>query len=148
MGSGTSRKELEQRISEAVKLPRRAVAVGFLDAPPAGLEEFKGTEPSGCSFWRLAAAGKSFYTVPENHFQLCRMSLHAQHSAFSDTRTRNGTNAENDVRSWVCEAGGSAADSSPCENSHGHCVRAARGCHIHSGRGSVCVQTGWSDAVE
>src|SRR5206468_12002316 len=68
MRSGTSWKELEQRISEAIKLPRRAVAVGFLDAPPAGLEEFKGTEPSGCSFWRLAAAGKSFYTVPENHF--------------------------------------------------------------------------------
>ena len=45
MGSGTSRKELEQRISEAIKLPSRAVAVGFLDAAPAGLEEFKGTEP-------------------------------------------------------------------------------------------------------
>ena len=45
MGSGTSWKELEQRISEAIKLPSRAVAVGFLDAAPAGLEEFKGTEP-------------------------------------------------------------------------------------------------------
>jgi len=68
MGSGTSWKELEQRISEAIKLPGRAVAVGFLDAARAGLEEFKGTEPSGCSFWRLAAAGKSLYMVPENHF--------------------------------------------------------------------------------
>jgi len=45
MGSGTSWKELEQRISEAIKLPSRAVAVAFLDAAPAGLEEFKGTEP-------------------------------------------------------------------------------------------------------
>jgi len=135
MASGTSWKELEQRISGAIKLPRRAVAVGFLDAAPAGLEEFRGTEPSGCSFWRLAAAGKSFYTVPENHFN-CAVGLRAQHSAFSDTRTRNGTNAENDVRSWVCEAGRSAADSSPCENSGGHCVRAARGCHIYSGRSS------------
>jgi hypothetical protein len=32
------------------------------------MERFEGTEPSGRSFWRLAAAGKSFYTVPENHF--------------------------------------------------------------------------------
>lgn len=61
-------KEWEERISARVKLPRRAVAVGFLDAAPAGVERFEGTEPSGCSFWRLAAAGKSFYTVPENHF--------------------------------------------------------------------------------
>ena len=64
---GTARKELEERISAAVSLRRRAVAVGFLDAAPAGLEKFAGSQPSGCSFWRLAAAGKSFYTVPENH---------------------------------------------------------------------------------
>jgi len=44
--------------------------VGFLDAAPAGLEEFRGTEPSGCSFWRLAAAGKSFYTVPEQTLKM------------------------------------------------------------------------------
>jgi uncharacterized protein (DUF169 family) len=65
---GTVWKELEENISRAVKLPRRTVAVGFLDAVPEEMEQFKGTEPSGCSFWRLAAAGKSFYTVPHNHF--------------------------------------------------------------------------------
>ncbi len=62
---GTAWPELEERISAAVTLRRRAVAVGFLDAAPAGLEKSKGSEPSGCSFWRLAAGGKSFYTVPE-----------------------------------------------------------------------------------
>jgi uncharacterized protein (DUF169 family) len=65
---GTAWKEWEEKISAAVPLRRRAVAVGFLDAAPAGLEKFEGSEPSGCSFWRLAAAGKSFYTVPEDHF--------------------------------------------------------------------------------
>ena len=65
---GKAWKELEERVSAAVPLRRRAVAVGFLDAAPAELEKFEGSEPSGCSFWRLAAAGKSFYTVPENHF--------------------------------------------------------------------------------
>jgi hypothetical protein len=65
---GTAWKELEERISTVVTLRRRAVAVVFLDAAPAGLEKFEGNEPSGCSFWRVAAAGKSFYTVPENHF--------------------------------------------------------------------------------
>jgi hypothetical protein len=56
----SSWKELEQKISAAVPLPKRPVAVGFLGAAPSGLEKFSGTEPSGCSYWRLAAAGKSF----------------------------------------------------------------------------------------
>jgi uncharacterized protein (DUF169 family) len=42
--------------------------VAFRDAPPPGVTKFVGTQPSGCSFWRLAAAGQTFYTVPEDHF--------------------------------------------------------------------------------
>jgi uncharacterized protein (DUF169 family) len=30
--------------------------------------KFTGTEPSGCSFWRLAAGGRTFYTVPSDHY--------------------------------------------------------------------------------
>jgi hypothetical protein len=54
-----------QRRGEVGKAP---VAVTFLDAALAGVKKFDGTEPSGCSFWRLAAEGRVFYTVPENHF--------------------------------------------------------------------------------
>src|SRR6266436_1863199 len=92
---GRAIEELEERISAAVSLRRRAVAVGFLDAAPAGLEKFEGSEPSGCSFWRLAAAGKSFYTVPEN--QLRGGSVYAQHSVVAGAGKRNGTDTENDV---------------------------------------------------
>jgi uncharacterized protein (DUF169 family) len=53
---------------EATGLKKRPVAVKFSDAAPAGIEKFTGTEPSGCSFWRLAAAGKVFYTVPSDHY--------------------------------------------------------------------------------
>jgi len=49
-------------------LGRRPVAVTFLDAEPSGVAKFSGSEPAGCSFWRLAAAGRSFYTVPSDHF--------------------------------------------------------------------------------
>jgi uncharacterized protein (DUF169 family) len=61
-------RELEKNIVKATSLKKRPVAVKFLDAPPAGIEKFTGTEPSGCSFWRLAAAGKVFYTVPSDHY--------------------------------------------------------------------------------
>jgi uncharacterized protein (DUF169 family) len=61
-------KKLEQLFATRLKLDGRPVAVTFLDAEPAGIAKFSGTEPAGCSFWRLAAAGKTFYTVPADHF--------------------------------------------------------------------------------
>ena len=59
--------EIEQAVMERLALSRRPVAVAFRDAPPAGVSAFAGTEPSGCSFWRLAEAGRTFYTVPADH---------------------------------------------------------------------------------
>lgn len=61
-------KKLEELFTTRLRLDRRPVAVTFLDAEPAGVPKFSGTEPAGCSFWRLAAAGKTFYTVPADHF--------------------------------------------------------------------------------
>jgi len=59
---------LESRFSGPLRLARRPVAVTFLDAMPSGIERFIGVEPSGCSFWRLAADGMVFYTLPADHF--------------------------------------------------------------------------------
>lgn len=58
---------LDVRLSETLGLSRRAVAVTFRESPPAGVTKFAGTEPSGCSFWQLAAGGMTFYTVPSDH---------------------------------------------------------------------------------
>ena len=64
----TQWKELERQFTQQLSMARRPVAVTFLDAEPAGIPKFAGTEPSGCSFWRLAADGRVFYTVPSDHF--------------------------------------------------------------------------------
>ena len=32
------------------------------------LRTLSGTQPSSCSFWRLAASGQVFYTVPSDHY--------------------------------------------------------------------------------
>ena len=58
---------IERQLTEALGLQRRPVAVAFRSTPPAGIPKFTGTEPSGCSFWRLAAAERTFYTVPADH---------------------------------------------------------------------------------
>jgi uncharacterized protein (DUF169 family) len=58
---------LEQRLCEPLTLPRRPVAVAFRDVAPPGITRFAGSEPSGCSFWRLAMQGRAFYTTPGDH---------------------------------------------------------------------------------
>lgn len=60
--------EVEEKIANTLGLQKRPVAVTFLDAVPTGIGKFTGTEPSGCSFWRLAAAGGVFYTTPQDHY--------------------------------------------------------------------------------
>jgi uncharacterized protein (DUF169 family) len=47
--------------------PVRLIAVSYLSAAPPGVEKFSGMVPSGCSFWKLAATGSGFYTVPGDH---------------------------------------------------------------------------------
>ena len=68
-------RSVEQRLSETLRLQRRPVAVIFRETPPAGVPKFTGTEPSGCSFWRLAAGGRTFYTVPSDHYN-CAIGSH------------------------------------------------------------------------
>src|SRR5215475_8696018 len=79
--------DLEKRVGAAVKLARRPVAVTFLDEAPANVEKFSGTEPSGCSFWRLAAGGRTFYTVPENHFN-CAVGAYTHNIPLSAEREK------------------------------------------------------------
>jgi len=58
---------IEQKIQSLLGSQRRPVAVSFLDAAPDGVTQFRGSQPSSCSFWRLAADGQAFYTVPADH---------------------------------------------------------------------------------
>jgi len=58
---------LERDLCEILGLSKRPVTVTFRESPPAGVTKFAGSEPSGCSFWQLAAGGITFYTVPGDH---------------------------------------------------------------------------------
>ena len=78
---------LEHSLVTTLGLSRRPVAVAFTDAPPAGVEKFAGVEPSGCSFWRLAAAGRAFYTVPADHHG-CVIGSHTHNMPLPPERSR------------------------------------------------------------
>lgn len=71
----TDYRSIERRLHDTLNLRRRPVAVTFRAVPPEGVARFVGTEPSGCSFWRVAAGGRTFYTVPRDHHN-CAVGSH------------------------------------------------------------------------
>src|SRR5579863_9451904 len=79
--------ETEEQFTRPLRLDRRPLAVTFLDAEPEGIERFVGTEPSSCSFWRLAWSGRVFYTVPEDHFN-CAVGSYTHNIPLSPEREK------------------------------------------------------------
>jgi uncharacterized protein (DUF169 family) len=79
--------ELENKFQRALGMKRKPVAVSFLDAIPTGIAAFTGTMPSGCSFWRLAAEGAAFYTVPADHFN-CAVGSYTHNIRLSPEREK------------------------------------------------------------
>ena len=69
---------LERTLTDALQLTRRPVAIAFRDEPPAGVERLPGAQPSGCTFWSLAAEGRAFYTAPEDHYN-CPIGSYTHH---------------------------------------------------------------------
>lgn len=78
---------LDRQLTTTLGLARHPVAVAFRDAPPPGVAKFTGQEPSGCSFWRLAAGGRAFYTVPSDHHN-CVIGSHTHNIPLSAERAR------------------------------------------------------------
>lgn len=79
--------QLEGTLNAELDLTHRPVAVSFLDSPPDGVEKFVGSEPSGCSFWRLAGQGRSFYTVPSDHYN-CPIGSHTHSISLPQDRQK------------------------------------------------------------
>jgi len=57
-----------QQLRDLLQLRTAPVALAFQDAPPANLPRMAAAAPSGCTFWKRAAAGKAFYTEMSDHY--------------------------------------------------------------------------------
>ncbi|HTR37782.1 MAG TPA: DUF169 domain-containing protein [Bryobacteraceae bacterium] len=79
-------KMLEREFHRILYLTRRPVAVCLRAEAPTGVETFSGSEPSGCSFWRLAAHGRVFSTVPSDHYN-CPVGAHTHKIPLPENRT-------------------------------------------------------------
>jgi len=76
---------LELELCETLGLSKRPVAVTFGESAPPGVPKFAGVEPSGCSFWQLAAGGMTFYTVPSDHCN-CAMGSYTHNFSIAPER--------------------------------------------------------------
>lgn len=80
-------KTISERLTTLLSLRRPPVAIGFFDAPPAGMAKFSGTEPSSCSYWRVAADGKAFYTGVGDHYN-CPVGAYTHNIPLPPERAR------------------------------------------------------------
>src|SRR5262245_43441462 len=56
------------QLGELLGLRAAAVALTFQPEPPANLQRIAASGPSGCTYWKRAAEGQSFYTEAADHF--------------------------------------------------------------------------------
>jgi uncharacterized protein (DUF169 family) len=78
---------LEEQLSRCIGLEHRPVAVTFLSAAPPNVEKFDGISPSGCSFWKLASTGRTFYTVSADHYN-CPIGAYTHNISLPPERAR------------------------------------------------------------
>jgi uncharacterized protein (DUF169 family) len=77
--------DIEETLTSALQLRRRPVAIAFRRSAPDGVAKFDGSQPSSCSYWRLAAAGDVFYTVPSDHYN-CPVGSYTHNIPLPGTR--------------------------------------------------------------
>jgi uncharacterized protein (DUF169 family) len=58
----------EQRLQTLLGMDQKPVAVTYRATPPDGVPRVDSTGPSGCSYWKRAAAGERFYTEAADHY--------------------------------------------------------------------------------
>ena len=68
----------QSSLTELLRLESPPVAIAFVDTPPAGVPRVAAAEPAGCGYWRRAAAGEVFFTVPDDH-KRCPVGAHTHH---------------------------------------------------------------------
>ncbi len=67
--------ETATAIEELLGLQRRPVAVKFQPSAPEGVAKLDESAVSGCTYWKLAAEGRTFYTDSSDHFG-CPIGAH------------------------------------------------------------------------
>ncbi|HVP42539.1 MAG TPA: DUF169 domain-containing protein [Terriglobales bacterium] len=80
-------RNIESQITNVIGLTKRPVAVSFVAQPPAGVKRYDAMAPSGCTFWKLAAEGRTFYTEQAHHYN-CAVGCYTHSIALPPERAQ------------------------------------------------------------
>ncbi len=69
---------IQTSLAQLLRLASPPVSVTFVDEPPPGIAHVADSEPAGCGYWRRAAEGEVFYTLPDDH-KRCPVGAHTHH---------------------------------------------------------------------
>src|SRR4051812_30290789 len=69
-------------LTDLLALSSPVISIAFTDTPPAGVRRVTSSGPASCDYWRQAAGGNTFYTVPDDH-KGCPIGAHTHHVATS-----------------------------------------------------------------
>src|SRR5438552_8953202 len=56
------------QLAELLGLSNKPVAIAFRASPPAAMARIDAVAPAGCTYWKLAAEGRTFYTNAADHY--------------------------------------------------------------------------------
>ena len=79
---------MSEQIQQLLNLETAPVAVTFHDARPDDVFRVEKTEASGCTYWRRAAEGKTFYTEAADHYN-CPIGCYTHNVELPDAQMRN-----------------------------------------------------------
>jgi len=63
------------QLAELLGLERQPVAIAFRESAPEGVAKIDTAAPSGCTYWKYAAEGRTFYTEASDHYG-CPIGAH------------------------------------------------------------------------
>jgi uncharacterized protein (DUF169 family) len=64
-----------EQLKGLLGLRSEPVALSFRDVPPGSVPRIAASAPSGCTYWKLAAEGRTFYTEAADHYG-CPIGAH------------------------------------------------------------------------
>jgi uncharacterized protein (DUF169 family) len=76
-----------ERFTELLGLRTQPVAVAFRDRAPAGVARVERAGPAGCSYWKQAGEGRTFYTEAADHYN-CPIGAHTHGVAMPAERAK------------------------------------------------------------
>jgi uncharacterized protein (DUF169 family) len=76
---------MNMNLRESLGLEVDPVAIAFRDSAPADLPRVEGGAPSGCTYWKLAAGGRAFFTLAADHLG-CAVGAYTHHAPLDEAK--------------------------------------------------------------